>query len=62
MVVNKPRCHKRMAAFDQPDTCDPKCALVMVNIDNGNEACAYAVRALNEIYRNRYVIKNEVRA
>lgn len=62
----KPRCPFRMRAFDQPDTCDSRCAWLMTDVDDGNtKACAVAVIAMNvgkqmnEYDVNSYVIENE---
>ena len=40
------RCPFRVAAFDQPDTCDPGCAW-LVDSPHGGKACSVTVLAEN---------------
>ena len=62
----KPRCPFKVKAFDQPDTCDSRCAWLMTDVDDNAKACAVAVIAMNvgkpmslsDV--NSYVIENEV--
>jgi len=62
----KPRCPFRVKAFDQPDTCDSRCAWLMTDVNDDAKACAVAVIAMNVGKQmnvhdvNSYVIENEV--
>ena len=58
----KPRCPFRVKAFDNPDTCDSRCAWLMTDVNDDAKACAVAVIAMNtgSNEMNSYVIENEV--
>ena len=45
-MTDKPRCPLRVAGFDQPDTCDPRCAKLMkMNDSEQYRMCADALIA-----------------
>ena len=61
-MTDKPRCPLRMAGFDQPDTCDERCAKLMevweiLDYDKRDYiggVCADAAIALDSM---RYVVR-----
>ena len=65
--MTRSRCPFRVAAFDQPDECDARCAWLLTDAaDPEMHACAVAVLAcnvgdqMNETDVNTWVIENEV--
>ena len=50
------RCPFRMKAFDQPDTCDPECAWLVVT-DAGCGRCAVTMLAVMD-YREKHSFRS----
>ncbi|MBQ1449894.1 MAG: hypothetical protein IIZ12_03040 [Eggerthellaceae bacterium] len=50
-MTDKPRCPLRVAGFDQPDTCDHACALLMqMNDCDQFRMCAFALIARKQAH------------
>ena len=58
------RCPFRIAAFDRDESCDPRCAWLMLN-ENEFKACAIAVIAMrtgkqSDKSKNTWIAENEM--